>query len=123
MGKYLFENNLLAISNVDIKNISTKDAATNEKLQVTVKLAIELTTKSQEEEAKRQAESRDQEARSLLQRKVIEDKSAAEELKRKFVQLCSETQLIAQSGQKEAEAKSRVNTMKIESQSKINIAT
>jgi len=30
--KFLFENNLLAISNVDIKNISTKDEATKEKL-------------------------------------------------------------------------------------------
>ena len=71
--KYLFENNLLAITNVDIKNIFTKDESTKEKLQVTVNLAIELTTRSQEEENKREAEKRDQEAKSLLQRKVIED--------------------------------------------------
>lgn len=121
--KYLFENNLLAISNVDIKNILTKDEATNEKLQVTVKLAIELTTKSQEEEAKRQAESRDQEARSLLQRKIIEDNSLAEDLKRPLFDLKAQTKSIEESGLKEAEAKSRVNTMMIESQSKIKIAT
>jgi major vault protein len=121
--KYVFENNLLAISNVDIKNILTKDEATNEKLQVTVKLAIELTTKSQEEEAKRQAESTDQEAKSLLQRKIIEDNSLAEDLKRPLFDLKAQTKSIEESGLKEAEAKSRVNKMMIESQSKIKIAT
>jgi major vault protein len=121
--KYLFENNLLAISNVDIKNISTKDEATKEKLQVTVNLAIELTTKSQEEEAKRQAESRDQEAKSMLQRKIIEDNSLAEDLKRPLFDLKSQTRSIEESGLKEAEAKSKVNKMMIESQSKIKIAT
>jgi hypothetical protein len=43
------------------------------KLQVTVNKAIELTTKSQEEEAKAQAEYREQEAKSILQRKINED--------------------------------------------------
>jgi major vault protein len=121
--KYLFENNLLAISNVDIKNISTKDESTKEKLQVTVNLAIELTTKSQEEEAKRQAESRDQDAKSMLQRKIIEDNKLAEELKKTLFELQSKTRSIEESGLKEASAKANVNTKMIESQSKIKIAT
>jgi len=121
--KYLFENNLLALSSVDIKNILTKDEATKEKLQVTVNLAIELTTKSQEEEAKRQAEQRDQEAKSLLQRKIIDDNSLAEDLKRPLFDLKAKTKSIEESGLKEAEAKSKVNAMMIESQSKIKIAT
>jgi major vault protein len=121
--KYLFENNLLAISNVDIKNISTKDESTKEKLQVTVNLAIELTTKSQEEEAKRQAESRDQDAKSMLQRKIIEDNKMAEELKKQLFELQSKTRSIEESGLKEASAKAIVNSKMIESQSKIKIAT
>lgn len=121
--KYVFENNLLAISNVDIKNILTKDEATKEKLQVTVNLAIELTTKSQEEEAKRQAESTDQEAKSLLQRKIIDDNSLAEDLKRPLFDLKAKTKSIEESGLKESEAKANVNAKMIESQSKIKIAT
>jgi major vault protein len=121
--KYLFENNLLGISGVDIKNISTKDESTKEKLQVTVNLAIELTTKSQEEEAKRQAESRDQDAKSMLQRKVIEDNKLAEELKKSLFELQSKTKSIEESGLKESSAKAIVNSQMIESQSKIKIAT
>ena len=120
--KFLFENNLLAISNVDIKEISTKDKATKEKLQVTVNKAIELTTKSQEEEAKAQAEAREQEAKSLLQRKINEDNQVLEELKRPLYELKSKTETIRETGEKEAMAKAQASLIQIESQSKINIA-
>ena len=121
--KFLFENNLLAISNVDIKNISTKDKATSEKLQVTVNKAIELTTKSHEEEAKAQAEAREQEARSLLQRKINEDNQITEELKKPLFELKSKTQTILETGEKESRAKAEASQLQILSQSKINIAT
>ena len=120
--KFLFENNLLAISNVDIKNISTKDEKTKEKLQVTVNKAIELTTKSQEEEAKAQADARDQEAKSLLQRKINEDNKSIEELRKPLYELKSKTQTISEIGVKEALANANASTQYIESHTKINIA-
>lgn len=120
--KYLFENNLLAISNVDIKSISTKDQATKEKLQVTVNKAIEMTTKSQEEEAKSQAETREQEAKSLLQRKINQDNQQAEDLKRPLYELKSKTESIRETGAREAIANSKANSMIIESESKIKVA-
>lgn len=120
--KFLFENNLLAISNVDIKNITTKDEATKEKLQVTVNKAIEMTTKSQEEEAKAQAEAREQEAKSLLQRKINDDNRMLEELKKPLYELKSKTQTIQETGEKEAYAKAYANKLQIESHSKIKIA-
>eukprot|EP00340_Litonotus_pictus_P001577 CAMPEP_0170529682 /NCGR_PEP_ID=MMETSP0209-20121228/27797_1 /TAXON_ID=665100 ORGANISM="Litonotus pictus, Strain P1" /NCGR_SAMPLE_ID=MMETSP0209 /ASSEMBLY_ACC=CAM_ASM_000301 /LENGTH=780 /DNA_ID=CAMNT_0010821943 /DNA_START=151 /DNA_END=2493 /DNA_ORIENTATION=+ len=120
--KFLFENNLMAISNVDIKNISTKDQATKEKLEKTVNKAIELTTKSQEEEAKAQAQAREQEAKSLLQRKKNEDNQVIEELKNPLYQLKSKTKTISEIGEKEALAKAEANRLQIESQSKIQMA-
>jgi major vault protein len=120
--KYLFANNLLAITNVDIKNISTKDEETKNKLQATVNLAIEITTKSQEEEAKRQAETRDQEAKSTLQRKIIDDNSQAETIKKTLFELQAQTGSIMESGLKEAETKAKVNTMIVESESNIKVA-
>jgi major vault protein len=120
--KYIFQNNQLGISNVDIKNISTKDQKTKEKLQVTVNLAIELTTKSQEEEAKRQADLIEQEAKSLLQRKIIDDNSTAEELKRNLYTLMAKTKAIEEQGTAEAVATARVNTERMEYQTKIKLA-
>lgn len=120
--KFLFENNLLAISNVDIKEISTKDKATMEKLQVTVNKAIEFTTKSQEEDAKAQAEAQEQEAKSLLQRKINEDNRLLEELKKPLYEIKSKTQTINESGEKEALAKAESHQIEIESKSKIEIS-
>ena len=120
--KYVFQNNMLAISNVDIKNISTKDQKTKEKLQVTVNLAIEITTKSQEEEAKRQADLIEQEAKSLLQRKIIDDNSTAEELKRNLYILKAKTNSIEEQGLAEAVATAKVNTERMEYQTKIKLA-
>lgn len=119
---YLFVNNLLTITNVDIKNISTKDEGTKNKLQATVNLAIEITTKSQEEEAKRQAETRDQEAKSTLQRKIIDDNSQAETIKKELFELKAQTGSMTELGLKEAETKAKVNTMMIESESNIKVA-
>lgn len=120
--KFLFENNLLAISNVDIKNISTKDKVTKEKLQVTVNKAIEMTTKSQEEEAKAQAEAKEQEAKSILQRKINDNNQQLEELKRPLYELKSKTQTISETGAEEALAKAKAISQQIDSQSKISIA-
>jgi len=120
--KYIFENNMLAITNVDIKNISTKDEKTKEKLQVTVNLAIEITTKSQEEEAKRQADLIEQEAKSTLQRKIIDDNSTAEELKRNLYTLKAKTKAIEEEGLAEAAATAKVNTERLEFQTKIKLA-
>jgi len=120
--KFLFENNLLAISNVDIKEISTKDKATKEKLQVTVNKAIEMTTKSHEEEAKSQAEANDQEAKSLLQRKINEDNKVLEEMRKPLFELKAKTETIRETGEKVALAKAQYSKVKIESESKINLA-
>jgi major vault protein len=120
--KFIFENNMLAISNVDIKEISTKDQATMEKLKQTVNLAIQLTTKSQEEEAKREADSRDQEAKALLKRMTMNHNSEAEVLKRTLYQLVSNTKALEERGTKEAEAVARANAGKISANSQIEIA-
>lgn len=120
--KYLFTNNLLAITNVDIKNIDTKKKDIKEKLQKTVNLAIESTTKAHQEEAKRQAESRDQEAKSFLQRKIIEDNSKSMELQKVLYEKKTITKSMEEQGPKEAQAKATASRMYIESNSKINIA-
>jgi len=120
--KYLFENNLLAISNVDIKNIDTKNKDIKDKLQKTVNLAIESTTKSHQEEAKRAAELKDQEAKSFLQRKIIEDESKSMEYQKILYEKKTITKSMEEQGPKEAQAKAEASRMFIESNSKINIA-
>jgi len=120
--KYLFTNNLLAISNVDIKNIDTKNKDIKDKLQKTVNLAIESTTQAHQEEAKRDAESKDQEAKSFLQRKIIEDNSKSMEFQKILYEKKTITKSMEEQGPKEAQAKAEASKMFIESSSKINIA-
>lgn len=120
--KKLLKDNLLACSNVDIKNISTKNEETKAKLQLTVNLAIESTTKAQEEESNRAAEQRDQEAKSFLQRKIIEDNSKAIESKKILYEKKTISNLLEEQGGKEAEAKAKSSQKMIESESRIKIA-
>ncbi len=120
--KYLFTNNLLAISNVDIKNIDTKNKDIKDKLQKTVNLAIESSTKSQLEEANRAAESSDQVAKALLRRNIIEDNSKSMEFQKVLYEKKTKTKSMEEQGPKEAQAKAEASKMFIESNSKIKIA-
>lgn len=63
-----FETNKLVINNVDIKSVEPVDVKTRESLQKSVTLAIEITTKATEAQAKHQAEQASQEARGQLER-------------------------------------------------------
>jgi len=63
-----FQSNRLNITNVDIQSVKPVDSKTRDALQKSVQLAIEITTKSQEAEARHEAERREQEAKGRLER-------------------------------------------------------
>jgi len=62
----VFGNNGLIITNVDIQRVEPVDQKTKESLQKSVTQAIEITTRMQEAEAKKQADKLEQEAVGLL---------------------------------------------------------
>lgn len=64
--KLEFANNNLWVTNVDIQKVEPVDEKTKQSLQKLVTLAIEITTKMQEAEAKKQADKNEQEAKASL---------------------------------------------------------
>merc|ERR1712226_497008 len=57
------------ITNIDIQNVEPVDERTRESLQKSVQLAIEITTKKQERNARHEAEGIEQEAKGKIERR------------------------------------------------------
>lgn len=55
-NRFIFSQNNLVITNIDIQSVEPVDSKTRDALQKSVQLAIEITTKSQEATAKHEAE-------------------------------------------------------------------
>ncbi|RMZ99421.1 major vault -like, partial [Brachionus plicatilis] len=71
--EFIFEQNNLIITSIDIQGVEPVDQRTRDSLQKSVQLAIEITTNSQEATAKHEAERAEQEARGKLERQKILD--------------------------------------------------
>lgn len=110
--KFVIEKNGLNITNVDIQQVQPVDIKTQKSLDETVSLAIEITTKSQEEEARRSSERTKQEAEGELERLNITYQSRAEESRKKLLELEADSIEIKNSGKANAEAKALAEVKK-----------
>jgi len=117
-----FTANNLVITNIDIQSVEPVDQRTKDSLQKSVQLAIEITTKSQEASARRDAERAEQEAKGRLERQKLEDESKAEAAKKKLLELQAESAVVEASGQAKAEAKAKSEATLIEAEAEVNQA-
>jgi len=117
-----FTANNLVITNIDIQSVEPVDQRTKDSLQKSVQLAIEITTKSQEASARRDAERAEQEAKGRLERQKLEDESKAESAKKKLLELQAESAVVEASGQAKAEAKAKSEATLIEAEAEVNQA-
>ena len=101
------------MTNVDIQSVEPVDAKTKESLKKSVTLAIEITTRMQEAEAKRQADKKEQEAKGSLEKQKIEDEAASEKDRRGLYDLQNACESIKSSGQAIAEARARAKAAEI----------
>jgi len=113
-NRFIFHQNNLTLTNIDIQSVEPVDSRTRDALQKSVQLAIEITTKSQEATAKHEAERREQEARGTLERQKIKDEAAAEQQRTALLQLQAESAIVEASGQATAEAHAQAESMRIE---------
>jgi len=113
-NRFLFSANNLVISNVDIQSVEPVDQRTRDALQKSVQLAIEITTKSQEAEARHEAERREQEARGKLENQKIKDEAEAEKYRKNLLSLQAQSAAVESTGQATAEAKARAEAAIIE---------
>jgi major vault protein len=121
-NRFLFSANNLVISNIDIQSVEPVDSKTRDALQKSVQLAIEITTKSQEAEARHEAERREQEAKGRLERQKIEDEAEAEKYRTDLLQLQAQSQAVEATGQATAEAKARAQAAYIEGEANVKMA-
>eukprot|EP01098_Paradermamoeba_levis_P010218 TRINITY_DN4298_c0_g1_i1.p1 TRINITY_DN4298_c0_g1~~TRINITY_DN4298_c0_g1_i1.p1 ORF type:complete len:862 (+),score=345.05 TRINITY_DN4298_c0_g1_i1:101-2587(+) len=117
--RLVFNANNLVITNIDIQSVEPVDQRTKDSLQKSVQLAIEITTKSQEASAKRDAERAEQEAKGKLERQKLEDECKAEGSKKKLLELQAQSAIVESSGQAKAEAKARSDAALIEAQADV----
>jgi len=113
-NRFVFNSNNLVITNIDIQSVEPVDSRTRDALQKSVQLAIEITTKSQEAEARHEAERREQQARGRLERQKIEDEAEAEKSRRSLLELQAASAAVESTGQATAEAKARAQAAEIE---------
>jgi len=113
-NRFVFSSNNLVITNIDIQSVEPVDSRTRDALQKSVQLAIEITTKSQEAEARHEAERREQQARGRLERQKIEDEAQAEKSRKELLSLQAQSAAVESTGQATAEAKARSEAAQIE---------
>jgi len=118
-NRFIFTANNLTISNVDIQSVEPVDQRTRDALQKSVQLAIEITTKSQEAEARHEAERREQEARGKLESQKIKDEAEAEKYRKNLLTLQAQSAAVESTGQATAEAKARAEAAMIEGEANV----
>jgi len=120
--RFHFTANNLVITNIDIQSVEPVDQRTRDSLQKSVQLAIEITTKSQEANARHEAEKQEQEARAALDRQRIKDERLCEEAKQNLLELHAKCAVIENSGQATADATARSRAAAIEAQAEVELA-
>lgn len=111
---FIFPQNNLVITNIDIQSVEPVDQRTRDALQKSVQLAIEITTNSQEASARHEAERLEQEAKGRLERQKINDEAEAERARRELLELQANSAAVESTGQAKAEAQSRAEAARIE---------
>lgn len=120
--KFVFPQNNLVFTSIDIQSVEPVDQRTRDSLQKSVQLAIEITTNSQEASAKHEAERLEQEAKGRLERQKIVDEAEAEKARRELLMLQATSAAVESTGQAKAEAQSRAEAARIEGEANVEQA-
>uniref|UniRef100_A0A0B7A6U1 Major vault protein n=3 Tax=Arion vulgaris TaxID=1028688 RepID=A0A0B7A6U1_9EUPU len=119
---FIFPQNNLVITSIDIQSVEPVDQRTRDALQKSVQLAIEITTNSQEATARHEAERLEQEAKGRLERQKITDEAAAEKARKELLELQANSAAVESTGQAKAEAQSRAEAARIEGEAAVEQA-
>ncbi|XP_069136058.1 major vault protein-like [Argopecten irradians] len=120
--QFVFNQNCLMITSIDIQSVEPVDQRTRDALQKSVQLAIEITTNSQEATARHEAERLEQEAKGRLERQKISDEAEAEKSRKELLELQANSAAVESTGQAKAEAQSRAEASRIEGEAAVEQA-
>ncbi|KAG5449100.1 Major vault protein, partial [Clonorchis sinensis] len=110
---YVFPENRLVITGVDIQSVAPTDERTRDLLWKSVQMAIEITTESQEAAA-RQAAKLEQEARGRLDRQKILDETEVAKSKSKLLEIQLASAGLENTGEARAAALGQAEALRIE---------
>jgi major vault protein len=120
--EFIFTANSLTITNIDIQSVEPVDERTRESLQKSVQLAIEITTKKQERNARHEAEKIEQEARGKIERQKVNNMKTAESARQELIKLQGECAAVASTGTAKAEAEAKAEYLEIEGEADVKQA-
>ncbi|TPP61698.1 Major vault protein beta, partial [Fasciola gigantica] len=120
--KFVFPENNLHITSIDVQSVEPLDQRTRDSLQKSVQLAIEITTNSLEAVARHEADRLEQESRGRLERQKIHDEAEAEEARRTLLEIRIQLTALESCGQATADAEGRADAARIESKAAVELA-
>mmetsp|Transcript_29108 Transcript_29108/g.26506 ORF Transcript_29108/g.26506 Transcript_29108/m.26506 type:complete len:855 (+) Transcript_29108:55-2619(+) len=118
----IFKTNNLIITNVDVQNPEPIDPKMKESLFKSQSLNIDITTRTQEMNARHRAQRQAQESQGELEIQKYNDLSRAEEAKKELLLLKADTDAIKAKGEAVSVAKARVESELIEVEAEVKQA-
>jgi major vault protein len=105
--EFYFPANGLCITGIDVISVDPLDDKTKDALQKAVKIAIAITTQTQQAAAQQQADKIAEKAKGKLRMQELQDEADVENSKKKLEVIRCQTDAVKTTGLKVAEAKSR----------------
>ncbi|EAN77626.1 major vault protein, putative [Trypanosoma equiperdum] len=116
-----FPVNGLVITNVDVRSVEPVEVKMQNALTKSVQLAVEIITKSQENEASHQAMLMEQEEKGALELQLMKDRVSAEEERVKLLRVVAENTAIELCGASKAQALAESEARCVESQGELDV--
>jgi len=119
---FLIKTNNLAITSVDIQGVEPVEENTRKSLEMSVKLSIDITTKTQEDKAKHAADRLEQKAKGERDKQAIDDEAEAEKKRIELYKLQADSASVESTGKALALAKAKKEAAEIDGKTEVTQA-
>ena len=119
---FLIKTNSLLITSVDIQGVEPVEETTRQSLEMSVKLSIDITSKTQEDKARHEAERLEQQAKGEREKQAIDDEAKAESERIKLYRFQAESASVETTGKAIALAKAKAEAAEINGQAEVKQA-
>lgn len=121
--EFVIKTNNLLITSVDIQGFEPVEASTRQSLEMSIKLAIDISSKAQEDKAKHEAEQAEQRAKGERDKQSIDDQAEAEKKRIELFKLEAQSASVETTGKAIAIAKATAEAAGINGKAELEQAT
>jgi major vault protein len=119
---FLIKTNNLLITSVDIQGVEPVEESTRKSLELSVKLSIDITSKTQEDKARHEAERLEQQAKGEREKQAIDDEAEAEKKRITLYQYQATSASVETTGKALATARAKAEAAEINGKAEVNQA-